>query len=129
MSTCQELGHVMRPADTRVSGRRGGLVVATERSLQAAGEGALQLLLLRRSVRTVGVVVLDELTQHRREVAPSGDQQVVEALAAQCADEAFGDRVGPRRAHWGADDADVGAGEDRVEGEGEHSNAYQYSRP
>src|SRR5215218_8438574 len=39
---CRELGHVMRPADTRVSGRRGGLVVAAERSLQAAGEWALQ---------------------------------------------------------------------------------------
>jgi hypothetical protein len=63
--------------------------------------------------------VLDELMQHRREVAPSGDQQVVEAFAAQCADEAFGDRVGPRRAHWGADDADVGAGEHRVECGGE----------
>src|SRR5215213_742125 len=39
---CRELGHVMRPADTRVSGRRGGLVVAAERSLQAEGEWALQ---------------------------------------------------------------------------------------
>ena len=38
---CRELGPVMRPADTRVSGRRGGLVVAAERSLQAAGEWAL----------------------------------------------------------------------------------------
>ena len=70
-------------------------------------------------MRAVGVVVLDELAQHYREVARSGDQQVVEAFAAQRADEAFGDRVGPRRPDWGADDADVGAGEHGVEGGGE----------
>ena len=63
----------------------------------------------------MSVVVLDELAQHYREMAGSGDQQVIEALAAQRADPALGDRVGPRRLDWGADDADVGAGEDRVE--------------
>ena len=68
---------------------------------------------------TVRVVVVYELAQHRGEVARSGDQQVVEAFAAQRADEAFGDRVGPRRLDWGADDADVGAVEYRVEGGGE----------
>src|SRR4051812_38887590 len=35
---CREPGHVMRPADTRVAGRRGGLVVAVGRSLWRAGE-------------------------------------------------------------------------------------------
>jgi hypothetical protein len=44
---------------------------------------------------------------------------VVEAFPAQGADEAFGDRVRARRANWGADDADVGAGEHGVEGGGE----------
>jgi hypothetical protein len=34
-------------------------------------------------VWAVGVVVLDELLQHYGEVAGSGDQEVVEALAAQ----------------------------------------------
>ena len=70
-------------------------------------------------MRAVGVVVLDELAQHYREVAPSGDQQVIEAFAAQRADEAFGDGVGPRRANRGADDADVGASEHCIEGGGE----------
>jgi hypothetical protein len=52
-------------------------------------------------------------------VAWSGDQQVVEAFAAQRADEALRDRVRARCPHRGADDADVDAGEDGVEGSGE----------
>ena len=67
----------------------------------------------------MGVVVLDELAQHHHEVAPSGDQHVVEAFAARRADEALGDRVRPRRLDWGADDGNVGAGEHGVEGGGE----------
>jgi hypothetical protein len=67
----------------------------------------------------MGVVVLDVLAQHGREVARSGDQELVEAFAAQRANPALGDRVRPRRANRGADDADVGAGEHRVEGGGE----------
>ena len=47
------------------------------------------------------------------------DQDVVEAFAADGADEAFGDRVRPRCPHRGPDDPDVGAGEDGVEGGGE----------
>ena len=73
-------------------------------------------LLMERSVRTVGVVMLDVLAQHRREVARSGDQEMIEAFTAQTADEPFRDRVRSRCPHWGADDADVRAGEDRVEG-------------
>src|SRR4051794_37578478 len=53
------------------------------------------------------------------EVPRSGDQEVIEAFAAQRADEGFGDRVGPRCPHGAAQDADVGAGEYRVEGGGE----------
>ena len=67
-------------------------------------------------MRTVGVVMLDVLAQHRREVARSGDQEMIEAFTAQGADEAFCDRVRSRCPHRGADDADVRAGEDRVEG-------------
>jgi hypothetical protein len=37
------------------------------------------------------------------------------------ADEPFRDRVRSRCPHWGADDADVRAGEDRVEGGSEHA--------
>jgi hypothetical protein len=63
----------------------------------------------------MGVVVLDVLAQHGREVARSGDQEMVEAFAAQRVNPALGDRVRPRRALSGANDADVGAGEHRVE--------------
>ena len=48
-------------------------------------------------MRAVGVVVLEVLLQHQPEVAWSGDQEVVEAFAAQDADEALSDRVRPRR--------------------------------
>jgi hypothetical protein len=66
---------------------------------------------MERSVRAVGVVVLDVFLQHRREVARSGDEDVVEAFAAQSA----GDRVRSRCSNRGADDADAGAGEHGVE--------------
>ena len=56
------------------------------------GSGACGRLLMQRPVRAMSVVVLDVLLQHDRQVAWSGDQQVVEAFAAQRADEAFGDR-------------------------------------
>jgi hypothetical protein len=60
------------------------------------GSGACGRLLMQRPVRALSVVVLDVLRQHDRQVAWSGDQQVVEAFAAQRADEALGDRVRPR---------------------------------
>jgi hypothetical protein len=44
---------------------------------------------------------------------------VVEAFPAQCPDETFRDRVRPRCPDWGADDPNVGTGEDRVERGGE----------
>ena len=75
--------------------------------------------LTKCAVRAVRVVVLDVLPQDCGEVALSGDQEVVEAFAPQGADEAFRDRVRPRCSYRGADDADGGAGEDRVEGGGE----------
>ena len=51
-------------------------------------------------------------------IAPRGGP-LVEALAAQRADPALGDRVGPRRPDRRSDDADAGAAEYRVEGGGE----------
>jgi hypothetical protein len=50
---------------------------------------------------------------------PAPCQDAVEEFAADAADEAFRDRVGPRRTHWCFDDADAGAGEDGVERGGE----------
>ena len=49
----------------------------------------------------------------------SGDQEVIEAFAAQGADEAFGNRVGRGVRTGAAEDADVGADEHGVEGGGE----------
>ena len=65
------------------------------------------------------VEVLHILAQHDVEVAWSGDQDVIEAFPAQGADEPFRDRVRPGRPGRGADDADVGTGEDGVKGRGE----------
>jgi hypothetical protein len=48
-----------------------------------------------------------------------GDEDAVEELASDAADEAFGDGVGPRCPHWCLDDADVDGGEHGVEGGGE----------
>src|SRR6476646_9345971 len=63
--------------------------------------------------------MLRVLAQYRGEVALAGDQEVVEAFPAQRADEPLGDRVRPRSSDGGADDPDVGAGEDGVESGGE----------
>ena len=52
-------------------------------------------------------------------MAWSGDQKVVEAFPSQCPDEPFRNRVRPGRLDRGADDPDVGAGEDGVERSGE----------
>ena len=68
-----------------------------------------------RAVWPVVVVVLGVLGQHGCGVPLSEDQGAVEEFAADAADEAFGDRVGPRRPHRCLDDADVDGGEDRVE--------------
>ena len=65
------------------------------------------------------VVVIDVFLQHCSEVAGSDDQEVVEAFAAQGADEAFRDRIRPGCPDRGVDDADVGAGEHGVERGGE----------
>ena len=75
--------------------------------------------LVERSVRAVSVEMVDVLAQHCGEVPWSGDQEAVEAFAPKRADPAFGDRVRLRRSEWCADDADVRAGEHRVEGGGE----------
>jgi hypothetical protein len=82
----------------------------------ASGSATHGRVLMQRSVWPMGVVVHGVLAQHNCEVALSGDQQVIEAFAAQCA---FDHRVRLWCANWGAEDADVGASEDCVEGGGE----------
>jgi hypothetical protein len=59
------------------------------------------------------------LPQDDVEVSGSGDQEVVEAFPAQCPDEPFRDCIRPWCSYRGADDPDVGGGEDGVEGGGE----------
>ena len=84
-----------------------------------AGGRACRRSLIQRPMWAMSVVVLEVLLQYHREVALSGDQELVEAFPAQCPDEAFRDRVRPWCPYRGADDPDVGTGEDRVERGGE----------
>jgi hypothetical protein len=63
----------------------------------------------------MAVVVVLVLAEDGGGVPLVDDEDSVEELAADGADEAFGDRVGPRCPHWCLDDADVGGGEDGVE--------------
>jgi hypothetical protein len=58
-----------------------------------------------------------------------GDEDAVEELASDAADEAFGDRVGPRCPHWCLDDADVDGGEHGVDGGGELGVAVSDEEP
>ena len=51
------------------------------------------------AVRPVAVVMLFVLAQHRCGVPLVGDEDAVEEFATDGADEALGDRVGPRRPH------------------------------
>ena len=65
------------------------------------------------------VVVALVLTKGYRCVLLVDDQEAVEAVeafAAEGADEAFGDGVGPRSSYRRLDDLDVGRGEHGVEG-------------
>ena len=66
-------------------------------------------------MRALAVVVLDVLAQDALELAPAQDQQPVEALLAQRADEALGVRVGVRRPERRPDDLDPLGPEDLVE--------------
>ena len=67
----------------------------------------------------MGVVVVRVLLEHGSGVSLVDDQETVEEFAADGADEAFGDRVGPRGLHRRPNDADVERGEDGVERGGE----------
>ena len=67
----------------------------------------------------VAVVVLGVLGQHGCGMPLVDDQDAVEELAPDAADEAFGDPVGPRCPDRRLDDPDVDGGEHRVERGGE----------
>ena len=55
-------------------------------------------------MRPVGVVVVGVDAQDAVELPAASDQEPIEAVAADRADEAFGERVCLRRAKRGADD-------------------------
>src|SRR3954454_15294310 len=59
------------------------------------GSGACRRLLIQRPMWAMSVVVREVLLQYDREVALSGDQELVEAFPAERPDEAFRDRVRP----------------------------------
>ena len=102
-------------AGTHGRGRRAGLGGAPGWLAQEWRDAGCGRALIQGSVRSLGVEVLDILPQDDREVAWSGDQDVVEAFPSQCPDEPFRDRVCSRCLDRGADDPDVGTGEHGVE--------------
>jgi hypothetical protein len=63
----------------------------------------------------MGVVVVDVDAQDALELPSAGDQEPVEAVAADGADPAFGERVCLWRLKWGGDDLDAFAAKDIVE--------------
>lgn len=72
-----------------------------------------------RAVRPVSVEVVFVLAENGCGMSLVDDQSAVEEFAADAANEAFGDRVGPRCPDRRPDDADIDRGEDGVEGGGE----------
>jgi hypothetical protein len=70
------------------------------------------------AARPVLVVVRNVFCEHYSQAAFAVDEQVVGALAAQGADPAFADRVGPWRLDRSLDDLDVIGLEDGIEAGG-----------
>ena len=80
-------------------------------------------------MRPVRVVVVDIDPKHSLELPAVHDQQPVEALGTDGADETLGDRVCLRRSHRRLDDLDPLAAEDRVELAGELAVAVADQEP
>jgi hypothetical protein len=76
-----------------------------------------------RTMWPMGVVVVDVDAQDALKLVATDDQEPVEAVAPNGADPAFGERVCPRRSKRGANDLDVFALEDVVEGAAEFAVA------
>jgi hypothetical protein len=66
-------------------------------------------------MRPMAVVVVDVDAEHLLKLSPADDQDPVEAVAADGADPALGERVRLRRPKGCADDFDAVASEDLVE--------------
>ena len=74
---------------------------------------------VERTMRPVGVVVLDVDAQDPLELSAVCDQEPIETVTADRADPAFSEGVSVRRPKRRADDLDALAAEDIVEGEAE----------
>ena len=74
-------------------------------------------------MRPMAVVMIDVDTEHLLELSPADDQDPVEAVPADGADPAFGERVRLRGPERCADDLDAFASEDLVEGAAEFTVA------
>jgi hypothetical protein len=79
--------------------------------------------LVGATVRPGGVVVLKVLGQHPAQVVLIDDQQPVEELAAQAADDPFADGVRPGRLRRAGENLDALGGEHGAEGAGELARA------
>ena len=80
--------------------------------LARRGIGRLEV---ERAVWPVGVVVVGEDAEDALEVPSVDDQEPIETLSADGADEALGGRVRSRRSHGCLDGSDAFVGEDGVE--------------
>ena len=113
--------HVTRPADTRGAARRAGRAVGRCGSRLSRGGGVV---VRERPGRGCGVAG-DCCSGAANSCSTAAAcrwlmiRSAVEEFAADGADEAFGDRVGPRCPHRCLDDPDVDGGEDGVERGGE----------
>jgi hypothetical protein len=76
----------------------------------------------------VAALVPFEFVQHGNGMSLV-DQDSVEEFAANAADEALGDGIGPGRTHWRPDDFDLDGGEDSVEGGGELGDSIVEEKP
>ena len=77
----------------------------------------------------MGVVVIDVDVQDALKLPAAADQEPIEAVAADGADPAFGERVCLRCAKRGADDLDAFAAEDLVEDAAEFAVAVVDQEP
>jgi hypothetical protein len=85
--------------------------------------------LAQGAVRPGGVVVAQVLSQQPAQVVFMDNQQPVEDLAAQGADDPFADRVRSRRLWWAGENPDAFRREHGVEGIGELAGAVPDQEP
>src|SRR3954451_8534599 len=97
-------------------GGRGGGACQADQYRRAVGVALVSVLSARARDGAYGCCSARRRCVERARVAAAADQEPVEAVAADGADPAFGERVCLRRAKRGADDLDAFAVEDLVEG-------------